>query len=145
MESEVHQVISVLLLNALQSANHGGRIVVHGFVSRDWAKHRRHGIRLVVADDGQGMPADIRANLFHPFASDKEKASGLGLWTCNTIVSRYGGTIRFRSSVLRDEAERLFQFFYDHCPILLIRPTPSQQLSQSQIERIHAAMATMPP
>jgi hypothetical protein len=46
---------------------------------------------------------------------------------------------------LRDEAERLFQFFYDHCPILLIRPTPSQQLSQSQIERIHAAMATMPP
>jgi PAS domain S-box-containing protein len=99
VESEVHQVVSVLLLNALQSANHGGRIVVHGFVSRDWAKHRRHGIRLVVADDGQGMPADIRANLFHPFASDKEKASGLGLWTCNTIVSRYGGAIRFRSSV----------------------------------------------
>ena len=99
VESDVRQVVSALLMNALQSVNNGGRIVVHGFLSHNWSKHRRRGIRLVVADDGRGVPADIRAKLFHPFASGKEKASGLGLWTCNTIVNRYGGAIRFRSSV----------------------------------------------
>src|SRR5579871_4979591 len=99
VESEVHQVVSALLSNALESVNNGGRIIVHGFASRDWSKYRRRGIRLVVADDGQGMPEDIRATLFHPFASGKKKASGLGLWTCNTIVNRYGGSIRFRTSL----------------------------------------------
>jgi signal transduction histidine kinase len=99
VESEVHQVVSALLSNALESVNNGGRIIVHGFASRDWSKYRRRGIRLVVADDGQGMPEDIRATLFHPFASTKKKASGLGLWTCNTIVNRYGGSIRFRTSL----------------------------------------------
>ena len=99
VESEVHQIVSALLSNALESVTHGGRIVVHGFASRDWSKYRRRGIRLVVADDGQGVPEDIRATLFHPFASGKNKTSGLGLWTCNTIVSRYGGSIRFRTSV----------------------------------------------
>jgi signal transduction histidine kinase len=99
VESEVHQVVSALLSNALESVNTGGRIIVHVFASCDWSKHCRRGIRLVVADDGQGMPEDIRATLFHPFASGKKKASGLGLWTCNTIVNRYGGSIRFRTSL----------------------------------------------
>ncbi len=99
VESEVHQVVSALLSNALESVNDGGRIIVHGFASHDWSKHHRRGIRLVVADDGQGMPEDIRATLFHPFASGKKKASGLGLWSCNTIVNRYGGSIRFRTSL----------------------------------------------
>ena len=99
VESEVHQVVSALLSNALASVRDGGRIIVHGFASHDWSKYRRRGVRLVVADDGQGMPEDIRATLFHPFASGKKKASGLGLWTCNTIVSRYGGSIKFRTSL----------------------------------------------
>jgi signal transduction histidine kinase len=99
VEREVHQIVSALLSNALESVSRGGRIIVHGFASRGWSKYRRRGIRLVVADDGQGVPHEIRATLFHPFAPGKKKTSGLGLWSCNTIVSRYGGSIRFRTSV----------------------------------------------
>ena len=74
----MHQVISALLSNALESVNHGGRIIVHGFASRDWSKYRRHGIRLVVADDGQGMPEEIRANCFILSLQAKRKRPDLG-------------------------------------------------------------------
>lgn len=122
VESEVHQVVSALLLNALQSVKDGGRIVVHGFASRDWSKYRRRGVRVVVADDGQGMPEEIRAKLFHPFASGKEKASGLGLWTCNAIVKRYGGSIRFRTSVSPGRSGTAVSVF--------LRPLPDSADSQ---------------
>jgi len=123
VESEVHQVVSALLSNALESVNHGGRIIVHGFASRDWSKYRRRGIRLVVADDGQGMPEEIRATLFHPFASGKEKASGLGLWTCNTIVSRYGGTIKFRTCLTPGRSGTVVSVF--------LRPLPDSSDSSN--------------
>jgi len=123
VESEVHQVVSALLSNALESVNPGGRIIVHGFASRDWSKYRRRGIRLVVADDGQGMPEDIRATLFHPFASGKEKASGLGLWTCNTIVSRYGGTIKFRTCLTPGRSGTVVSVF--------LRPLPDSSDSSN--------------
>jgi len=123
VESEVHQVVSALLSNALESVNPGGRIIVHAFASRDWSKYRRRGIRLVVADDGQGMPEDIRATLFHPFASGKEKASGLGLWTCNTIVSRYGGTIKFRTCLTPGRSGTVVSVF--------LRPLPDSSDSSN--------------
>jgi len=123
VESEVHQVVSALLSNALESATPGGRIIVHGFASRDWSKYRRRGIRLVVADDGQGMPEEIRATLFHPFASGKEKASGLGLWTCNTIVSRYGGTIKFRTCLTPGRSGTVVSVF--------LRPLPDSSDSSN--------------
>lgn len=126
VESEVHQVVSVLLSNALESVNHGGRIIVHGFASRDWSKYRRRGIRLVVADDGQGVPEEIRATLFHPFASGRKKASGLGLWVCNTIVNRYGGSIKFRTSLTPGRSGTAFSVF--------LRPLPnSSDLSNQKV------------
>jgi signal transduction histidine kinase len=121
--SEVHQVISALLSNALESVNHGGRIIVHGFASRDWSKYRRRGIRLVVADDGQGMPEQIRATLFHPFASGREKASGLGLWACNMIVNRYGGSIKFRTCLTPGRSGTVVSVF--------LRPLPDSSDSSN--------------
>jgi len=123
VESEVHQVVSALLSNALESVNPGGRIIVHAFASRYCSKYRRRGIRLVVADDGQGMPEDIRATLFHPFASGKEKASGLGLWTCNTIVNRYGGTIKFRTCLIPGRSGTVVSVF--------LRPLPDSSDSSN--------------
>lgn len=99
VEAEVQQVVSALLSNALASVDRGGRVIVHGCLARDWSKHRRQGIRLVVADNGCGVPKEGRAELFHPFPSNQNSSSGLGLWACSTIVSRYGGTMRFRTSV----------------------------------------------
>jgi K+-sensing histidine kinase KdpD len=56
-------------------------------------------VRLVVSDDGAGIPSAIMPRLFEPFYTTKgEKGTGLGLWVICNILHKYGGSIDIRSS-----------------------------------------------
>jgi two-component system nitrogen regulation sensor histidine kinase NtrY len=49
--------------------------------------------RLVLADDGPGIPPADRDKLFMPYYSTKRRGSGLGLAIVRRIVAEHGGTI----------------------------------------------------
>ena len=56
------------------------------------------GVRITVADTGEGIRADIRNRLFEPFQTTKEQTgTGLGLWVSKGIVEKHRGCIRMRS------------------------------------------------
>jgi two-component system, NtrC family, nitrogen regulation sensor histidine kinase NtrY len=50
-------------------------------------------VRVVVADDGPGIPAAEREKLFLPYYSTKQRGSGLGLAIVRRIVAEHGGSI----------------------------------------------------
>ena len=50
-------------------------------------------VRLVVADNGPGIPAADRDKLFMPYYSTKGRGSGLGLAIVRRIVVEHGGGI----------------------------------------------------
>ncbi len=49
--------------------------------------------RLIVADDGPGVPTHLITTLFEPFVSGRESALGLGLAQARDIARRHGGDL----------------------------------------------------
>jgi signal transduction histidine kinase len=95
---ELRQVMVNLIGNALDAMPFGGRLQLRVRRATDWITGRP-GLRITVADNGCGMSPATRRRAFEPFYTTKERiGTGLGLWVCADIVSRYTGRISARSN-----------------------------------------------
>ena len=85
-----------ILDNAVDACLRDGRQSPHTI---DFAMAAAGGeIVFTVTDDGIGMNAEVRDNIFRLFYSTKEsKGTGLGLFIANRIVGQHGGTISVTS------------------------------------------------
>ncbi len=58
-------------------------------------------VRLEIADNGDGMTAEVKARLFEPYFSTKPDGTGLGLAIVSAIVADHNGFIRARDNLPR--------------------------------------------
>jgi PAS domain S-box-containing protein len=94
---EIRQVITNLIVNAMDALPKGGHITVRTSNGRDWHTEIE-GVVVTIADDGVGMNASTVTRVFEPFFSTKgETGTGLGLWVSQGIVAKHNGSIRVRS------------------------------------------------
>jgi signal transduction histidine kinase len=97
---ELRQVFANLVSNALDATAEGGRLRIRIRKSHSWEGEMRSGVRVVVADTGQGIPEALRERIFEPFVTTKETTNiGLGMWVSEGIVRKHDGRIRLRSRV----------------------------------------------
>jgi two-component system nitrogen regulation sensor histidine kinase NtrY len=85
---QIRRVIINLVDNAVEAMERKGRIVVQTELD---AANRV--VRIIVADDGPGIPAGEREKLFLPYYSTKRRGSGLGLAIVRRIIAEHGGSI----------------------------------------------------
>ena len=99
-EGEMRQVFTNLISNALDATGTTrGLLRVRTKVQRN-SITRKAGIQITVADNGNGIPADLSTRIFEPFYTTKgNRGTGLGLWVTKEIVAKHKGTIRVRSRV----------------------------------------------
>jgi two-component system sensor histidine kinase HydH len=90
---QIRQVLLNLLLNALDALPSGGNVSVHMRATGPQGAFDGSQLVLEVADDGRGLPGDLRERIFDPFVSTKETGIGLGLSVCKRIVEAHGGRI----------------------------------------------------
>lgn len=97
--SELREVVTNLILNALDAMPDGGalhvstRLVTDGTGGGTGAQ-----VVLEVKDSGQGMSAEVRARIFDPFFTTKGvRGVGLGLSVAYGIVQRHSGRIEVDS------------------------------------------------
>ena len=110
--SEIRQVVSNLLINALDATPKGGKIVVHVSQSLDWHSGKSRGCRMTIADTGGGIDPQHRSRLFEPFFTTKgENGTGLGLWVSAGIISRARGSLRVWSTQRPGHSGTCFSVF----------------------------------
>jgi signal transduction histidine kinase len=85
--SELREVLTNLILNAVDALPQGGDIRIASRERAGW-------VEIIVADTGVGMSDSVRRRIFEPFFSTKgPSGTGLGLAMVYGIVSRHGGEI----------------------------------------------------
>ncbi|MBT9329571.1 hybrid sensor histidine kinase/response regulator [Paracidobacterium acidisoli] len=91
IRGEIRQVISNLLVNALESMENGGEIAIATFRRNDRAM-------LSISDNGPGIGREIQSRVFEPFFTTKQgTGTGLGLWITKSIVEKHDGKILLTS------------------------------------------------
>jgi signal transduction histidine kinase len=91
-ETQMHQVILNLVLNALDATRPGGTVTLKTLKARDGSA------RLEVRDTGAGVKVPPGADVFEPFVTTKASGIGLGLYVCRRNVEGHGGRIGYDSS-----------------------------------------------
>ncbi|HEY3309149.1 MAG TPA: cache domain-containing protein [Desulfuromonadaceae bacterium] len=89
---QLRQVFTNLVVNGLQAMKEGGLLVVDS--AQDNVADQ---CRIIMADNGPGIAAELRKKLFTPFLTTKDEGTGLGLAISYGIVKDHGGEIRVES------------------------------------------------
>ena len=86
------QVLTNLILNAIQAMPHGGSL-------RIITQSNNNKVVIEIADTGNGIAEDKIANIFEPFFSTKDEGTGLGLAISYKIIKDLQGEIEVTSQV----------------------------------------------
>jgi two-component system, NtrC family, sensor kinase len=92
--AQIEQVVLALVMNALDAMPQGGNLWLTTSFTRE-----PNQVRIVVRDDGSGIPAEILPRIFEPFLTTKEtgRGVGLGLAISHSILERHRGAIEVQS------------------------------------------------
>jgi len=96
--AQIEQVLLALVMNALDALPQGGNLWLTTSFGREPDQ-----VRIVVRDDGSGIPPEILPRIFEPFLTTKEsgRGVGLGLAISHSILERHNGSIEVQSEVGR--------------------------------------------
>ena len=103
-EGQIAQALDNLLINALQAMPTGGtlRIRAENLLRGETflpTPSQSHWVRIVIQDQGAGIPKEHLDRVFEPFFTTKHKGSGLGLATAYSIIHRHEGHITVESEL----------------------------------------------
>ena len=111
-ESDVRQVFTNLLSNAIDATPHGGKIIVREQNVTDWRTGER-GVRVSIADTGHGMSPQVRKMIFDPFFTTKGiTGTGLGLWVSAEILNKHHARVSIRSRDHQPHQGTVFSIFF---------------------------------
>ena len=126
----IHQIVMNLCTNALHAMKENGgtlMVTITNVNLEDDPNTRGAGIvagsyqKLIVADDGYGIPKNIQDKIFDPFFTTKKsgEGTGMGLSVVHGIIKRHKGFMEVMSSAGNGTA------FYIYLPLINMEEIPT--------------------
>jgi len=121
---QLQQLFLNIIVNAekeIKSTRNGGRLTLSSEKKDGW-------IRVSIADDGPGIPAENLQRIFDPFFSTREigEGTGLGLSVCHGIAAEHGGRIYAESEPPGGTT------FFIELPVVTMESDPAPPAAQRQ-------------
>lgn len=97
---QLQQVLVNLIMNSCDACSAGGHVMLTAQAEPEGGAEPWPRLRLEVADDGCGIPAESQHQVFDPFFTTKKRGqgTGLGLAIVAQIVRNHGGQIELESA-----------------------------------------------
>ena len=109
---ELRQVFSNLILNAMEAMQQGGRLRLRVARTHERSGSLRTGVRVTIADTGNGIQTRDLPHIFEPFyTTKKHQGTGLGLWLAYGTIQKHGGWIRVSSRTTPGASGTVFSVF----------------------------------
>jgi signal transduction histidine kinase len=93
---QLKQVLVNVLNNAIEAMPGGG--IIRIATCKDESASDAKTVRIVVHDNGPGIPRELQDDIFEPFCGTKAEGTGLGLWIARRIMNEHGGGINLEHS-----------------------------------------------
>jgi two-component system, NtrC family, sensor histidine kinase AtoS len=105
-EHQLCQVFTNLVINAFEAMNGLGRIRISAWAGAVEQEHTQRGgglssvpmLIVEIADDGPGIPEELKDRVFNAFFTTKAQGSGLGLAIVRKIIDAHDGRIDVTSA-----------------------------------------------
>jgi PAS domain S-box-containing protein len=98
---KLKQVLLNLINNAVEAMEEGGVLEIQG-------RHVEDKVRIIIADNGPGIPPEDQKKLFTPFFTTKRKGTGLGLIVSKKIIEDHpGGSLDLESEAGKGTTVRI--------------------------------------
>ncbi|MDF2952949.1 MAG: Signal transduction histidine kinase [Thermodesulfobacterium sp.] len=92
-KSQIQQIFINLIKNAVEAIKGEGEIEIKAFQEKDK-------IKIIVKDNGEGIPKDYLSRIFEPFFSTKKTGGhGIGLFVVYNLIKEHKGNIWVESEV----------------------------------------------
>jgi two-component system NtrC family sensor kinase len=112
LPGELRQVLSNVIVNAIDATPPGGRIRVRLKEARSWNGEDRRGLKLLVGDNGSGIsPQSLRRIGDAFFTTKGQEGTGLGMWVTRGIIRKYGGRMQLASSTREERHGTVISIF----------------------------------
>ena len=92
---QLKEVLVNIVINACEAMENGGMIAIHE--TEQYVEPLKKVDVITITDNGPGIPADIKDEVFNPFFTTKEEGTGLGLNIAFNIISQHGGWLDVKS------------------------------------------------
>ncbi|MBN1227356.1 MAG: PAS domain S-box protein [Deltaproteobacteria bacterium] len=102
-EGQINQVLNNVIINADQAMAKGGTITLSAentIIKREDELPLKRGnyVKILIKDQGMGIPEENLAKIFNPYFTTKTKGTGLGLSISYSIIKKHEGYIAAESS-----------------------------------------------
>ncbi len=96
-------ILENLIVNAIQASDQtsdekGTIYLTAKNIAKETGGNNEKVVRISLADNGSGIPENIRATLFEPFVTSHANGTGLGLSVVQAVVRSHGGEITVRDA-----------------------------------------------